>query len=100
MSPNPEIILMTIDFRDTIVVRQSMNKGTKTIDKPIKESNFYDEGFDQKEEKRLKLAGDLMIMSAKGTKKIRLNEMLRKKSTLPKGMTISTEKGTKTRKLE
>ena len=56
--------------------------------------------YGQEEEKRLKLAGDLMIMSAKGTKKIRLSDLNRAKPTLPKGMSISTHKGTSTRKLD
>lgn len=91
---------MGLDFRDTIIVRRTVEKGTKVISEPLGESTFYDKGFDEKEEKRLKLAGDLMIMSAKGTKKIRLSEMDRRKPTLPKGMSISTSKGTSTRKLD
>lgn len=88
-----------MDFRDTIIVRRTINKGTHSVEEPIKKSDFFDEGFDKQEQKRLALAGDLMIMSAKGTKKIRLSEMDRTKPTLPKGMTISTGKGTGTMKL-
>ena len=91
---------MGLDFRDTIIVRRSVQKGTKIIEEPLGGSTFYDKEFDKKEENRLKLAGDLMIMSAKGTKKIRLSEMDRRKPTLPKGMSISTSKGTSTRKLD
>ena len=91
---------MGLDFRDTIIVRRTIHKGTKVIEEPLGESTFYDKGFDKQEDKRLKLAGDLMIMSAKGTKKIRLSEMDRTKPTLPRGMNISTGKGTGTRKLD
>lgn len=91
---------MGLDFRDTIIVRRTIHKGTKVVEEPLGESTFFDAGFDKQEDKRLKLAGDLMIMSAKGTKKIRLSEMDRTKPTLPKGMNISTEKGTATRKLD
>jgi hypothetical protein len=41
-----------------------------------------------------------MIMSAKGTAKIRLSEMDRTKPILPKGMYVSTGRGTGRRKLE
>ena len=91
---------MGLDFRDTIIVRRSVNKGTRIIEEPLGKSTFYDKEFDENEEKRLKLAGDLMIMSAKGTKKIRLSDLDRTKPTLPKGMSISTSKGTSTRKLD
>ena len=90
---------MGLDFRDTIIVRRTIHKGTKVVEEPLGESTFYDKGFDEQETKRLKLAGDLMLMSAKGTKKIRISEMDRTKPTLPKGMSISIEKGTGTRKL-
>ncbi len=91
---------MVMDFRDTIIVRRTINKGTQVIEEPLKKSNLYDEDFDKQERKRLELAGDLMIMSAKGTKKIRLGDLDRTKPTLPKGMRISTGKGTGTRILE
>ena len=91
---------MGIDYRDTIIVRRTIHKGTKVVEEPIKGSSFYDQGFDKQEDKRLKLAGDLMIMSAKGTKKIRLSDLDRTKPILPKGMNISTGKGTGTRKLD
>ena len=90
---------MVMDIRDTIIVRRTINKGTKVVEESVKGTTFYDQGFDKQEEKRLELAGDLMIMSAKGTKKIRLSEMDRTKPTLPKGMNISTGKGTSTRRL-
>ena len=91
---------MVMDFRDTIIVRRTINKGTQVIEEPLKKSNLYDEDFDKQERKRLELAGDLMIMSAKGTKKIRLGDLDRTKPTLPKGMRISTGKGTGTRRQE
>ena len=43
---------------------------------------------------RLKLAGDMWIMSAKGTSKIRLSEMREVKPVDVKGHYISTGKGT------
>lgn len=91
---------MGIDFPDTIIVRRTVNKGTKVIEEPLKKQNWTGEEFFDYEEKRLALAGDLMIMSAKGTKTTRLSAMDRKKPTLPKGYTVSVRKGTETRILE
>lgn len=91
---------MGIDYRDTIMVRLTTHKGTKVVEEPLKGSSLYDQEFDTQEDKRLKLAGDLMIKSAKGTKKIRLGDLDRTKHILPKGMNISTGKSTGTRKLD
>ncbi len=91
---------MGLDFRDTIIVRRTINKGTKVVEEPLQKQNWAGKEFYDYEDKRLQLAGDLMLMSAKGTKKIRLSDMERTKPTLPKGMIISTGKGTSTRKLE
>ena len=82
-----------IDFKDTIVVR-STNKGTSTITGPVTPSEFM--GLQDKtiDNNRLKLAGDLWIMSAKGTTKIKLSEMQEEKKVDLKGHYISTGKGT------
>ena len=91
---------MGMNYRDTIIVRRTIHKGTKVIEEPLHKSSLYDGDFDKQEEKRLLIAGDLMIMSAKGTKKIRLGDLDRTKPVLPKGTRISTGKGTGTRILE
>jgi len=85
---------MGIDFIDTIVVRRVTERGTKTTNTPVRPVSFMSEEDSKKNAERLKLAGDLWIMSAKGTKKIRLSEMKTPKPTLPKGHYISTGKGT------
>ena len=92
--------MVGINFIDTIVVRRSTNKGTTVIEEPLKPQNWTGEAFQKQEEERLKLAGDLMIMSAKGTKKIRLSELAKPKSLLPKGYYISTGRGTGRTKIE
>ena len=84
---------------DAKVIRRSVNKGTGIIEEPLKKQNWTGEEFYNFKEKRLNLAGDLMIMSAKGTKAIRLSTIERKKPTLPKGHIISTGKGTGLRKI-
>ena len=88
-----------INYADTIVIRRTVNKGTKIIKEPLKKQNWTGEEFYDYEQNRLSLAGDLMIMSAKGTKTIRLREIDRKRPILPKGYIISTGKGTGLRKI-
>ncbi len=86
--------MVGIDFADTIVVRRTTNKGTGIISEPVKKQNWMGEDFKKDQMERLKLAGDLMIMSAKGTKRIRLSEMESTKTPDTKGFYISTGKGT------
>jgi hypothetical protein len=89
-----------INFIDTIVVRQNLERGTASTDKPVLPSEFMGKQTTKVNDERLKLAGDLMIMSAKGTKKIRLSDL--EKPTLPadfKGHYLSTGRGTSRVKL-
>lgn len=91
---------MGINFIDTIVVRHNVERGTSFEDKPVLPAEFMGKQTLQANENRLKLAGDLMIMSAKGTKKIKLSEF--EKPALPanfKGHYITTGKGTSRVKL-
>ena len=87
-------ILVGIDFRDTIIIRQSINKGTKVIETPLKKANWQGEEFKKHQAERLKLAGDLMIMSAKGTSMIKLSKMQKSKTVNIKGPYITTRRGT------
>ena len=77
--------VMGIDFVDMIVARRSINKGTQTVKGPIEKVDFMGDRSKKHDEERLKLAGDLMILSAKGTKKIKLSEMSHPKKPLLKG---------------
>ncbi|NIS94898.1 MAG: hypothetical protein GTN97_03100 [Nitrosopumilaceae archaeon] len=89
------IIEMGINFVDTIVVRHNVERGTSSEDKPVLPAEFMGKQTSTINENRLKLAGDLMIMSAKGTKKIKLSEL--EKPTLPadfKGHYITSGRGT------
>ena len=82
---------MGINFIDTIVVRHSLERGTASENKPVLPAEFMGKETTKGNDSRLKLAGDLMIMSAKGTKKIRLSDL--EKPTLPadfKGHYITT----------
>ena len=86
---------MGINFIDTIVVRHNVERGTASEDKPVLPAEFMGKQTTKANEDRLKLSGDLMIMSAKGTKKIRLSDL--EKPTLPadfKGHYITSGRGT------
>ena len=87
------------DYKD-IIVRRVTNKGTSVTQEPLKTSAWAGEEFKEKEMERLKLAGDLMILSGKGTKKIRLSEMKQTKVPSVKGRYITTGKGTGRIRLE
>lgn len=83
-----------IDFVDTVVVRRSVEKGTKTIIEPVKSMKWAGNEFKQEQEAKLSKFGSLKIVSAKGTSMIDLTEMPR--TTVPKlgGHYISTRRGT------
>ena len=85
---------MGINFIDTIVVRRTTERGTAVLDGPTRKSEFMGDENKHVIEDRLKLAGDLWILSAKGTTKIKLSEMNKPKSVNMKGHYISTGKGT------
>jgi len=92
--PNVGNSNMGINFIDTIVVRRSLNKGTSSTDESTTASEFMGKQNTQNTEDRMKLAGDLWIMSAKGTTKIKLSDMEKSKTADIKGHYISTGKGT------
>ncbi len=85
---------MGINFIDTIIVRTNLERGTKYTDTPVLPAEFMGKQNKEQSENRLKLAGDLWIMSGKGTTKIKLSEMKEEKSVDFKGHYISTGKGT------
>jgi hypothetical protein len=91
---------MGINFVDTIVVRHTLERGTASEDKPVLPINFMGKETTKVNENCLKLAGNRMIRSAKGTKKIRLSDL--EKPVLPadfKGHYITSGRGTSRIKL-
>ena len=82
------------DFVDTIVVRRSVEKGTKIISEPVKSMAWAGKEFKQEQEAKLSKFGSLKITSAKGTSMIDLTKMGR--TTIPSlgGHYISTRRGT------
>ena len=91
--------MMGINYIDTIVVRQNLERGTAFTDQPVLPAEFMGKETSRANEDRLKLAGDLWIMSAKGTSKIKLSEMQKEKKVDLKGHYITTGKGTSRVKL-
>jgi len=91
--------MTSVDFVPLRKIRV-VDKGTKKIDYPFKKSEWSGAGFKEAEIERLKLAGDLMIMSGKGTKKVRMSELKHIPYVLPRGYYISTNKGTSRRKID
>jgi len=83
-----------IDFVDTIVVRQSVDKGTKIIEKPLKKLNWAGSEFRKYEKQRRKLVGDICLSSLKGTGTIHLSKLAETEIASLKGLHISTERGT------
>ena len=63
------------------MVHHSLERRTDSEDKPVLPAEFMGKETTKVNDSRLKLAGDLMIMSAKGAKKIRLSDL--EKPTLP-----------------
>jgi len=92
--PNVGLSNMGINFIDTIVVRRSLNKGTSSTTESTSKAEFMGGQNTEKTDDRMKLAGDLWIMSGKGTTKIKLSEMEKSKTADIKGHYISTGKGT------
>ena len=86
--------MVGIDFVDTIVVRRTVEKGTKVISETIKKSNWAGPEYKAYQKKKLELAGDVGLASSKGTGLIHLSEMLETQIPSTKGLYMSTGRGT------
>ena len=83
-----------IDFVDTIVVRRTIEKGTKVVEEPVKKLNFAGAEFKKYQHEKKRLAGHVGLASAKGTKRILYGKMLETQIPSIKGLSISTGRGT------
>ena len=84
-----------IDFVDTIVVRRTIEKGTKIIPvKGIKPLKWAGKRFKEKELERLKSAGDPVIAARKGTEKLKLSSMKITQVPSSAGHILLTGRGT------
>ena len=86
-----------INFVDTIVVRRTIEKGTKVIEEPIKKSNWAGPEFKKFQKEKLNSAGDVGLVSGKGTSMIHLSQMRETEIPSTSGSYLSTNRGTKVR---
>ena len=83
-----------INFVDTIVVRRTVEKGTRVIEEPAKKSNWAGPEFKKYQKEKLNSAGDVGLVSAKGTRVIHLSQMRETKIPSTSGLYLSTGRGT------
>ena len=84
-----------IDFVDTIVVRRTIEKGTKIVPvKGIKPLKWAGQSFKEKEIERLQKAGDPVLAARKGTSQMKLNAMKMTQVPNPAGHVLVTGRGT------
>ena len=88
-----------INFADTIVVRRVAEKGTKIIVEKLHTQNWAGKGFKEYEKEKRELAGNRGLSSSKGTKVVRLNQMIETAIPDTSGLMISSGKGTSLRKI-
>ena len=86
-----------IDFVDSIVVRRTVEKGTKVISEKVKPLNWAGKEFKEYEQKRLEKVGDIELSSGKGTKKILLSSMPQTQIPELKGHVLVSGRGTNVR---
>ena len=78
----------------TKTVRRTIQKGTNMVNEPLITSAWTGQKFKDQEEKRYRLAGNLLITSAKGTNRINLSSMRKTHIPNTKGFRISYARGT------
>lgn len=83
---------MRLDFRDTIIVRRTGQKGTKVVREQLDGLTFYEKLFDDGEKNGKTCTRLDMIMGVKSNKKIYLNELDRTKSTCLKELVLPLQK--------
>ena len=87
-------LMAGIDFADTIVVRRTVEKGTKVVEEKIKKLNFAGDEFKKYQKEKLKLAGDIGLSSSKGTGIVHLSKLQETHIPSIKGLLMSTGRGT------
>jgi len=86
--------MVGFDIASTIVVRRSIEKGTRVVEEPLKKLNFAGAEFKKYQKEKLKIAGDIGLSSSKGTGLIHLSKMLETQIPSEKGLLMSTGRGT------
>ncbi len=86
--------MVGFDIASTIVVRRTIEKGTKVIEEPLKKLNFAGAEFKKYQKEKLLVAGDIGLSSSKGTGLIHLSKMFETEIPTTKGLLMSTGRGT------
>ncbi len=86
--------MVGMDIADTIVVRRSVEKGTRIIEEPVKKLNFAGAEFKKYQKEHLKIAGDIGLASSKGTGIVHLSKMRETQIPSTSGLLMSTGRGT------
>ena len=86
--------MVGFDIASTIVVRRTIEKGTKIVEEPLKKLNFAGVEFKKYQKGKLQIAGDIGLSSSKGTDLIHLSKMFETQIPSEKGLLMSTGRGT------
>ena len=79
--------------------RLSVNRGTKIMLYDYKKPNWAGETFHDHETERFEKAMKMMTSTSKGTHRVQLGSLKRKRPLSPKGRFISTSRGTSRAKI-
>lgn len=71
--------MVGIDIADTIVVRRSVDKGTRMVQDRIKKLNFAGEEFKKYQKENQKITGNIGLASSKGTGIVHLSYTIQTK---------------------
>ena len=82
------------DIADTIIVRRTVEKGTKIIEETVKKSNWAGQEYKEFQKKKMKFAGDISLASSKGTGTVHLGKMLETQIPSTKGHLLCISRGT------
>jgi len=86
--------MVGIDIADSIVVRRTINKGTKIVEEKLEALVWAGKKFKQHEKERLQNFGDSGIVRGKGTSISRLGDLRETLVPDPHGFYMSTGRGT------
>ncbi len=83
-----------INYADTIIVRRSVEKGTRIIEEKVHPLTWAGQEFKDLEHKRLEKAGNIKLVSGKGTKTFFMSSMADTQIPSLSGLALVTGRGT------
>jgi len=86
-----------MNFVDSIVVRRTINKGTKVVSEKVEPFNWAGKAFKEYEQKRLEKVGDIVLSTRKGTEQILLSSIPETHIPELKGHVLVSGRGTSVR---